>query len=105
MGARQWPSIYELLPNYENAGAEAIVVTQITRDGMGTGPDIEGLSGVIKATSLQVVASGGVGGLTHITQLAQMRVNDRGLAGVIVGKAIHDGVIDVSDAVKAAGQT
>ena len=98
-------SIYELLPNYENAGAEAIVVTQITRDGMGTGPDIEGLSGVIKATSLQVVASGGVGGLTHITQLAQMRVNDRGLAGVIVGKAIHDGVIDVSDAVKAAGQT
>ena len=98
-------SIYELLPNYENAGAEAIVVTQITRDGMGTGPDIEGLSGVIKATSLQVVASGGVGALTHITQLAQMRVNDRGLAGVIVGKAIHDGVIDVSDAVKAAGQT
>ena len=97
-------SIYELLPNYENAGAEAIVVTQITRDGMGTGPDIDGLRGVIEATSLQVVASGGVGALAHITQLAQLRVEDRGLAGVIVGKAIHDGVIDVSDAVKAAEQ-
>ena len=80
-------------------------MTQITRDGMGTGPDIEGLSGVIEGTSLQVVASGGVGALTHITQLAQMHVNGRGLAGVIVGKAIHEGVIDVSDAVKAAEQT
>ena len=97
-------SIYDLLPNYEHAGAEAIVVTQITRDGMGTGPDIVGLRSVIEATSLEVVASGGVGALEHITQLAQLRVADRGLAGVIVGKAIHDGVINVSDAVKAAEQ-
>jgi phosphoribosylformimino-5-aminoimidazole carboxamide ribotide isomerase len=97
-------SIYELLPKYENAGAEALVVTQINRDGMGTGPDIDGLRRVLKATSLELVASGGVGALEHITQLAKLRLGSRGLAGVIVGKAIHDGVIDVSDAVKAAEQ-
>ncbi len=97
-------SIYELLPKYENAGAEALVVTQINRDGMGTGPDIDGLRRVLKATSLELVASGGVGALEHITQLAKLRLGGRGLAGVIVGKAIHDGVIDVSDAVKAAEQ-
>jgi len=71
---------------------------------MGTGPDIDGLRRVLKATSLELVASGGVGALEHITQLAKLRLGSRGLAGVIVGKAIHDGVIDVSDAVKAAEQ-
>ena len=97
-------SIYQLLPNFQNAGVEAVVVTQITRDGMGTGPDIAGLKQVVRATSLEVVASGGVGTLEHISELAKLRVDDRSLEGVIVGKALHDGVIDVSDAVKAAKQ-
>lgn len=97
-------SIYQLLPNFQNAGVEAVVVTQITRDGMGTGPDIAGLKQVVRATSLEVVASGGVGTLEHISELAKLRVDDRALEGVIVGKALHDGVIDVSDAVKAAKQ-
>ena len=97
-------SIYQLLPNFQNAGVEAVVVTQITRDGMGTGPDIAGLKQVVRATSLEVVASGGVGTLEHVAELAKLRVDNRALAGVIVGKALHDGVIDVSDAVKAAKQ-
>ncbi len=95
-------SIYELLPNFENAGVEAVVVTQIVRDGMGTGPDIAGLEQVVRATSLEIVASGGVGTLEHIDELAKLRVDGRSLAGVIVGKALHDGVIDVSEAVKVA---
>ena len=98
-------SIYELLPNFENAGVEAVVVTQITRDGMGTGPDVKGLKQVVRSTSLEVVASGGVGTLDHITELAKLRVEGRALSGVIVGKALHDGVIDVSEAVKAAERT
>jgi phosphoribosylformimino-5-aminoimidazole carboxamide ribotide isomerase len=98
-------SIYELLPNFENAGVEAVVVTQITRDGMGTGPDVNGLKQVVRSTSLEVVASGGVGTLEHISELAKLRVEGRGLSGVIVGKALHDGVIEVSEAVEAAERT
>jgi len=77
-------------------------VTQISRDGMGTGPDIEGLSAVLSATSLDVIASGGVGALLHIRQLTKLEVAGRRLGGIIVGKAIHDGVIQVSAAVEAA---
>ena len=95
-------SIYELLPNFENAGVEAVVVTQISRDGMGTGPDVAGLMDVLRVTSLEVVASGGVGTLKDISDLAKLRIEGRTLAGVIVGKALHDGVIDISAAVEAS---
>lgn len=94
-------SIFDLLPSFESSGAEAVVVTQINRDGMGTGPDVEGLRAVLSSTSLDVVASGGVGSVVHIRQLAKLEINGRRLAGIIVGKALHDGVIEVSAAVAA----
>ena len=78
-------TIFELLARFENAGAEAIVVTQINRDGMGTGSDIEGLSRVLASTGLDVVASGGVGSLQHIADLLEVEVDGRFLSGVIVG--------------------
>ena len=93
-------TIFELLARFENAGAEAIVVTQINRDGMGTGSDIEGLSQVLASTRLEVVASGGVGSLQHIADLLEVEVDGRFLSGVIVGKAIHDGKIDVAEAIE-----
>jgi phosphoribosylformimino-5-aminoimidazole carboxamide ribonucleotide (ProFAR) isomerase len=48
------------------------------------------------------VASGGVGTLKDISDLAKLRIEGRTLAGVIVGKALHDGVIDISAAVEAS---
>ncbi|HJM22011.1 MAG TPA: 1-(5-phosphoribosyl)-5-[(5-phosphoribosylamino)methylideneamino]imidazole-4-carboxamide isomerase [Acidimicrobiales bacterium] len=94
-------TIFDLLPRFEQGGAEVIVVTQISRDGTGSGPDVEGLTAVLNATSLDVIASGGVGSLAHIHQLAKLDVNGRRPVGVIVGKAIHDGVIEVSAAIEA----
>mgnify|MGYP001161342124 FL=1 len=94
-------SIFDLLPSFENGGVDAVIVTQIDRDGMGIGPDVEGLSAVLTSTSLDVIASGGVGSLLHIRQLAKLEVTGRRLAGIIVGKAIHDGAIQVSAAIEA----
>ncbi|MBO66036.1 MAG: 1-(5-phosphoribosyl)-5-[(5-phosphoribosylamino)methylideneamino]imidazole-4-carboxamide isomerase [Acidimicrobiales bacterium] len=91
-------TIFDLLPRYENAGVDAVIVTQIIRDGMGTGSDVEGLSRVLASTSLEVIASGGVGALTHIAELARLKVHGKSLGGVIVGKSIHDGTIEVSAA-------
>lgn len=95
-------TIFEMLPEFEDVGADAVIVTQIHNDGMGTGADVAGLSAVLGATSLAVIASGGVGSLQHIRDLAAVELEGRRLAGVIAGKAIHDGVITVTDAVVAA---
>jgi phosphoribosylformimino-5-aminoimidazole carboxamide ribotide isomerase len=96
-------SIFEMLPRFEDVGADAVIVTQIHNDGMGIGADVSGLSAVLGATTLPVIASGGVGSLEHIRELAVVEVQGRRLAGVIAGKAIHDGVITVADAVEATG--
>jgi phosphoribosylformimino-5-aminoimidazole carboxamide ribotide isomerase len=76
--------------------ASAFVITDISRDGMLTGPDVEGLARAVSSTRIPVVASGGVGTLAHIEELARVV----GLDGVIVGKAIYEGKLTVADAVK-----
>jgi len=74
--------------------ASAFIITDISRDGMLTGPDVEGLAEAARATSIPVVASGGVGTLAHIEELAGVS----GLDGVIVGKAIYEAKFTVADA-------
>lgn len=74
--------------------ASAFVITDISRDGMLTGPDIEGLARAVSRTSIPVVASGGVGTLSHLAELAAVI----GLNGVIVGKALYESKFTVSDA-------
>ncbi len=96
----------EVAAEFADAGVEALIVTQIARDGTLEGPDVEGLVETLQASAVPVVASGGVGELVHITELAQMEVAGRGLAGVIVGRAIYEGRVDVAstlDAIAAAG--
>ncbi len=86
------------------AGAPlALVVTAIDRDGTRDGPDLDGLSGVLDATALDVVASGGVGRAEDLSALARLRspVNARGVAGVVVGRALADGSIGVEEAIAA----
>jgi phosphoribosylformimino-5-aminoimidazole carboxamide ribotide isomerase len=84
------------------SGLAALVVTDISRDGMLTGPDLAGLSSVLAQTSVPVIASGGVGRLADLSALAALSAGaGRGLAGVIVGKALYDGRFELSDALKA----
>ena len=71
--------------------ADAFVVTDISRDGTLAGPDVAGLAEVSAATSVPVVASGGVGTLDDLRALAAVPR----LAGVIVGKALYEGRFDV----------
>ena len=86
--------VEDLLSQFPDASA--FVITDISRDGMLTGPDVEGLSRAVASTSIPVVASGGVGTLAHIEELSRVV----GLDGVIVGKAIYEGKLTVADAVK-----
>lgn len=94
--------LLDVLPRFADAGAEAVVVTQIHVDGTLEGPDVDGLQAVLDATDLQVIASGGVGTLDHLRALARLRAADgAGLAGAIVGKAIYEGRFTVEEAIAA----
>ena len=94
----EWP---DALQRLGASGAEAVVVTQIAVEGLMGGPDLEGLAEVLAATSLDVIASGGVGTLDDLLALDAVAAGDRRLAGAIVGTAIYEGRVDVAEAVRA----
>jgi phosphoribosylformimino-5-aminoimidazole carboxamide ribotide isomerase len=74
--------------------AAAFVITDIARDGMLVGPDIDGLTEAAASTAIPVIASGGVASLTDLAALAAVP----GLAGVITGKALYEGRFTVTEA-------
>ena len=92
----------EMLHGLGEAGVAAVVVTEIARDGTLAGPDLELFARVLDARNdLDVIASGGVGSLADLEALASLEAGGRRLAGAIVGKALHDGVFTVGEAVAA----
>lgn len=93
-------SVAEMLQAVADAPLGAVVVTAIDRDGTLEGPDLEGLAQVLEATEAPVIASGGVGSLSDLEDLATLAPGRRGrrLAGAVVGKALVDERIDVKEA-------
>ncbi|MFM2073275.1 MAG: 1-(5-phosphoribosyl)-5-[(5-phosphoribosylamino) methylideneamino] imidazole-4-carboxamide isomerase [Actinomycetota bacterium] len=77
--------------------ASAFVITDIARDGMLAGPDIVGLTAAAAATTVPVIASGGVATLADVAALALVP----GIAGVITGKALYEGRFTVAQAIHA----
>lgn len=83
-----------------SGGACALTYTNIDRDGTMEGPDIEGITELIHAlgpTEAQIILSGGVGSLEHIRKAARVP----GLGGVIVGRALYEGTVDLAAAIAA----
>jgi phosphoribosylformimino-5-aminoimidazole carboxamide ribotide isomerase len=93
--------VAELIPEAVSAGAVAVIVTDISRDGRLSGPDVTGLAGLLELTGAPLVASGGVSTLDDLRVLAGVRADGLGLAGVIVGKALYEGRFTVAQAVAA----
>jgi len=94
----EWP---EALRRLADAGADAVVVTQIQAEGLMAGADTTGLAEVLAATELDVIASGGVGTLADLVALDAVESDGRRLVGAIVGTAIYEGHLDVAEAVAA----
>jgi phosphoribosylformimino-5-aminoimidazole carboxamide ribotide isomerase len=96
-----------VLAERAGTGVAAVIATSIDRDGTLVGPDLEGLRGVLASTELDVIASGGVGGVADIGRLGGLRAADapdRRLAGVISGKALVDGRMTVEEGVAACAR-
>lgn len=79
----------------EKSGAAAVIYTDIFRDGMLTGPNIESASRMVEALHIPVIASGGVSSLKDIQHLMEIK----GLYGVITGKALYSGSLNLKKAI------
>ncbi len=90
----------ELAKEMEGFGVEAIIYTDIARDGMMQGPNIEATQALAEAISIPVIASGGVSSLEDIRNL--LAIESSGVSGVITGKAIYSGALDLRAAVALA---
>jgi phosphoribosylformimino-5-aminoimidazole carboxamide ribotide isomerase len=86
----------DLARQMEDAGVAALIFTDIHRDGMQTGPNIEETRRLAEAVRIPVIASGGVGTLDHIRALLPLQAV--GVIGVIIGKALYSGSIRFEEA-------
>jgi len=93
----------ELARTFEDFGVAAIIYTDISRDGMMQGPNLEATRALAEAVSIPIIASGGVSRLQDIENL--MGIEDSGVAGVITGKAIYSGALDLAQAVALTRRT
>ncbi|MCK5917120.1 MAG: 1-(5-phosphoribosyl)-5-[(5-phosphoribosylamino)methylideneamino]imidazole-4-carboxamide isomerase [Cocleimonas sp.] len=89
-------SAIDLAQKFEQAGVVAIVYTDISRDGMMTGVNIEATVELAKSISIPVIASGGVTNMDDIIELCN--VEDAGISGTILGRSIYEGTIDLAKA-------
>jgi phosphoribosylformimino-5-aminoimidazole carboxamide ribotide isomerase len=87
-------SAAEVALRFEDAGVAAIIYTDIARDGMGTGPNLDATVTLAERLTIPVIASGGVGSDEDVDRAAALA--DRGIAGIIVGRAIYTGAVDLA---------
>lgn len=88
----------DLARRFEDAGVAAIVYTDIARDGMLTGPNIDATADLAASIGIPVIVSGGVATNEDVIKAAKFR--DKGICGVIVGRAIYTGGVDLEAALQ-----
>ena len=83
---------------FEDAGVAAIVYTDIARDGMLSGPNLEATAEVAEAVRIPVIVSGGIRSEEDLLRAAKLA--NRGIAGAIVGRALYTGDLDLASALR-----
>jgi phosphoribosylformimino-5-aminoimidazole carboxamide ribotide isomerase len=91
----------DLARRLENVGIAAIIYTDIARDGMKTGLNLDETSALAQAVTLPVIASGGVAGIADILALKAAAQRQTNLAGTILGRALYDGSLSPAEALSA----
>ena len=90
----------ELIKKFEDDPIAAIIFTDISKDGMMIGPNIEATSDLANQTKIPVIASGGVSSLDHITQLE----DKKNISGVICGRALYEKAFTYADVLEVLGK-
>ena len=92
--------VIDLARRFEDAGVASLLFTDIGRDGLLTGVNLEATVGLARQVDIPVIASGGVAGIADIEELA--RHAHEGIEGVITGRALYDGRLDLPAALDLA---
>jgi len=90
------PTVEEVLARFEHLPLAALLHTDIARDGMLTGANLEATAALARGSRFPVLASGGVASIDDLVMLARTRV----IQGAIVGRAIYTGAIDLAEAIE-----
>lgn len=93
-------SIFDMAREFEDAGVAALLFTDVGRDGLLKGCNVQATVDLARATSIPVIASGGVAGVGDIRMLAIHAAS--GIEGVITGRALYDGRLDLRTAIDVA---
>ncbi|GAB6066700.1 1-(5-phosphoribosyl)-5-[(5-phosphoribosylamino) methylideneamino]imidazole-4-carboxamide isomerase [Methylothermus subterraneus] len=94
--------VIDLARRFEDEGVEAIIYTDISRDGMLDGVNVEATARLAEAIHIPVIASGGIRSLEDIRALGE--IADKGVIGAITGRAIYEGTLDFAQGLKLAEQ-
>lgn len=94
--------VVDLAQRFENDGVEAIIYTDISRDGMLTGVNIEATKALAESIRIPVIAAGGITNLDDIRRLCEIAY--AGVFGAVTGRAIYEGTLDFSEAQKLVDQ-
>jgi phosphoribosylformimino-5-aminoimidazole carboxamide ribotide isomerase len=94
--------VVDLAKKFEDYGVEAVIYTDIGRDGMLTGVNLEATVKLAQSLSIPVFASGGLSGMVDIERLCELE--DEGIQGVICGRAIYNGALDFAAAQRRADE-
>ena len=95
-------SVKDLAKRFEDDGVSAIVYTDIGRDGMLTGPNVEATAALANAISIPIVASGGITNIDDIRDLCNATTDN--IMGAITGRAIYEGTLDFAEGQKLADE-
>ena len=96
-------SVREVVDRFRDYGLAAVVYTDISRDGMQTGVNVEATKLLAQVTEIPVIASGGVSDIRDIEKL--MEIEQYGILGVIAGKALYAATLSLPEAITVAGGT
>jgi phosphoribosylformimino-5-aminoimidazole carboxamide ribotide isomerase len=105
VAAKGWKDItkinaIEFIKKIESKGVKTIVYTDINRDGVMIGPNFKGIINVLKNTKMNVIISGGITRMKNVTRSIELAKKYGNVEGVIIGKALYTGKIDLKEAVK-----
>jgi phosphoribosylformimino-5-aminoimidazole carboxamide ribotide isomerase len=91
-------TVGQMAKRFENIGISAIIYTDIHRDGMSTGPNVEATKMLAQTIEIPVIASGGISGIDDVAKIVGLA--KYGVIGMITGRALYRGTLDLAEAVK-----
>lgn len=95
-------NLIDIARRFEKDGVEAIIYTDIGRDGMMSGVNVESTVNLARAINIPVIASGGITNLDDVRALGE--VASEGIMGAVIGRALYEGTLDLAEALKLAGR-